>query len=147
MLRSTLLAGVLALLAVPTQAQQTGFYGGTGPERNFARDIYEADQEKGIEYVSVSFRLATLTLYPSEDLYKSWLNDEEKATEDLGAYANMLLAPVRDKKPRGELSITIKVRYPNARRSYDKIIATLTSAEGLEGVLKLEIKGELQQAP
>jgi hypothetical protein len=137
-----MLAGTLAVAAVPVAAQQTGYYGGTGAERKFAREFYESEQEKGIEYVSVSFRLATLTLYPTEELYRMWVGDEEKTKEALGAYARQLLVPVRDKKSRGTVKITVRVRYPNARRSYDRLIATLTSTEGLDGELELEVKGE-----
>jgi hypothetical protein len=34
----------------------------------------------------------------------------------------------------------VKIRYPNARRSYDRIIADLTSAEGNEGTLEITVK-------
>jgi hypothetical protein len=135
-----LLVGVILLIAVPVTAQQTGYYGGTAQERNFARDFYEAEDENGVEYVSVSFRLGTLTLYPSEALYNSWLADQEKTKEKLGSFAKSLLVEVRERKKIGTIKIQVKIRYPNARRSYDKIIAILTSPEGLEGEVELIIK-------
>jgi hypothetical protein len=135
-----LLAGAVLLVAIPVSAQQTGYYGGTAQERRFARDFYEEQKENGIEYVSVSFRLGTLTLYPTEALYNSWLADEEKTTETLGAFAKSLLVEVRERKSTGTIKIQVKIRYPNARRSYDKIIAILTSPEGLEGEVELIIK-------
>jgi hypothetical protein len=147
MLRSTLLAGVVLLIALPAEAQQTGFYGGTAQERRFARDLYEAQQESGIEYVSVSFRLATLTLYPTKELYESWLGDEEVATETLGDFARTLLEKVRERKRSGEIKVQVKIRYPNERRSYEKIVAILTSSEGLDGEVELIIKGEAELIP
>ncbi len=140
MLRKVLLAGVVLLVAAPAAAQQTGYYGGTAEERRFARDFYEAEKESGIEYVSLSFRLGTLTLYPSESLYNTWLADEDSTKEVLGTFAKSLLVKVRERKKTGQIKIQVKVRYPNARRSYDKIIAILTSAEGLEGVVELIVK-------
>lgn len=131
---------VAAVVAVPISAQMSGYYGGTGQERNFAKDIFEAWQENGVEYVSVSFRVATLTVYPSEDLFKAWNADEEKTEADLGAWARQLLEEVRKKKPRGEVKVSVKIRYPNDRRSYDRIIADLTSAEGNEGTLEITVK-------
>jgi len=140
MLRRMLLAGAVLLVAVPVSAQQTGYYGGTAQERRYARDFYEEQKDNGIEYVSVSFRLGTLTLYPTEALYNSWLADEEKTTEELGAFAKNLLVEVRERKSTGTIRIQVKIRYPNARRSYDKIILILTSHEGLEGEVELIIK-------
>ena len=84
MLRSMMLAGLILLIALPAEAQQTGFYGGTAQERKFAKDLYEAQEEAGVEYVSVSFRLASLTIYPNRDLYTTWLENEEIAKEVLG---------------------------------------------------------------
>jgi hypothetical protein len=131
---------VAVLVASPVSAQMSGYYGGTAPERSFAKDIFEAWEEKGVEYVSVSFRLATLTIYPSEDLFKAWLADEEKTEGDLGGWAVKLLVEVREKKPRGEVKVSVKIRFPNERRSYDRIIAELTSTEGNEGTLAITVK-------
>ncbi len=138
----TLLSAVVltAVIGIPTAAQMSGYYGGTGPERRFAQDLYKTSQEKGIEYVSVSFRVATLTLYPGEDLFKSWAADEEIAKQELGDYARRLLTEVRKKKPTGLVKVTVKIRYPNERRSYDRITAVLTSEEGNEGTLELIVK-------
>ena len=140
MLRKVLLAGAVMLIAAPAAAQQTGYYGGTAQERRFARDFYEAQKESGVEYVSVSFRLGTLTLYPSEGLYNTWLADEDTTKEVLGTFAKSVLEKVRERKKNGSIKIQVKIRYPNARRSYDKIIAILTSAEGLEGEVELIVK-------
>jgi hypothetical protein len=142
-----LLAGVVLLIALPAEAQQTGFYGGTAPERRFARDLYEAQKESGVDYVSVSFRLATLTLYPNKDLYTTWLENEETAKEVLGGFARTLLEKVRERKKTGEIKVQVKIRYPNERRSFEKIVAILTSSEGLDGEVELIIKGEVVLIP
>ncbi len=144
MLRSMMLAGVVLLIALPAEAQQTGFYGGTAQERKFAKDLYEAQEETGVEYVSVSFRLASLTIYPNKDLYNSWLENNASAKEVLGGFAKSLLEKVRERKKSGTIKVQVKVRYPNGRRSYEKIVAILTSSEGLDGEVELIIKGEVE---
>ncbi len=132
MLRAGIIAAALALFAQPVCAQQSGFYGGTGPERRFAKDFYEAEQENGIEYVSVSFRLRTLTIYPSEELFKSWIADEGTARLAIFDYATRFLESLRERWKNGEITAYVKVRYPNARRAYETFVGELVSAEGAE---------------
>ncbi|MFO7768535.1 MAG: hypothetical protein R6W82_06245 [bacterium] len=140
MLRAAVIAAALALFAQPVWAQQSGFYGATGPERKFAKEFYEAEQESGIEYVSVSFRLRTLTIYPSEELFKSWNADEGKARLDIFDYATRFLEKLRERWKRGEITTYVKVRYPNSRRAYETFVGELVSAEGTEGEFTLTRK-------
>ena len=89
MLRAGIIAAAIVLVAQSASAQQTGFYGGTAQERKFAKTFYEEHKEEGIEYVSISFRLMSLTIYPSEPLYKSWLSSEATARINIPWFSSL----------------------------------------------------------
>lgn len=137
MIRAGLIAAAIVLCAQPVLAQQEGFFGSTAPERRFAKSFYDEHRESGIEYVSVSFRLRTLTLYPSQELHRSWAADESVARLALYGYAMKYLEEVRSIQKTREIKLSVRIRFPNARRSYETLVGELVSAEGLEGEFTL----------
>lgn len=140
MLRAAAFAAALVLFAQPALAQQSGYYGATRQARQFAKDFFEAEEENGVEYVSVSFRLRTLTVYPSEELFTTWDKDEGTARLQIFDYATRFLERLRERWKRGEITVYVKIRYPNSRRAYETFVGELVSAEGTEGEFTLTRK-------
>ena len=132
MLRAGLIATAFVLVAQSASAQQTGFYGGTAQERRFAKAFYEDHKEEGIEYVSVSFRLMTLTIYPSEPLYKSWLSSDATARINIMGYCEEYLEQLKERFKNRAIKLSVKVRYPNSRQAYEQMIGEMTWAPGSE---------------
>jgi len=125
---------------------------------DFARSVGAGIVVRGLRAVSdfeYEFQMAQMnqelwpeieTVFLTPDVRSSFLSASlvrEVATLG-GDVSNFVSEPVlerlRERWKKGEITLYVKIRYPNSRRAYETFVGELVSAEGTEGEFTLTRK-------